>query len=57
MMLCLEDMSEKVVNYITIFYAKLLAYCNWMAACDCDLEPLGQVLVKQFKSTFEIRLL
>ena len=60
LMLRLEDMSEKVVNYWMSVYTKTLALyimqwdCNlWTAVCD--LEPLEQVLVKQFKSKLKIQ--
>ena len=41
-MLCLGDMSEKVVNYCKWCIQKRIrpVYCNWIAACD--LDPLGQ---------------
>ena len=42
MMLCLEDMSNKVVNYCKMLYTENEPYalqwdCNWTSACDLDL--------------------
>ena len=58
MMSCLED-SEKVVNYCTSIHTNSLpcvSQLDKLLAVACDLDPLGQVLVMQYKSKFGIRV-